>query len=172
MRALSLTRPWPWLVLHGGKGGRSFAAGTDWAKVPPPMLGVENRSQPTSYRGPLVIHGALSADRDAIVPFLDLIRPDAQEAFDLAVDDGSLMHTGLLGVVDLVGCCTNWRDGGLHHCTCSGWAMPGQCHWQLANPRPFRTAIPAKGALGLWRLTPDQQREVDLRLANAQVHAR
>lgn len=145
MRALSLTRPWTWLVLNGGKD-------------------VENRTWQTSYRGPIVVHGALSQDVAAIRPFLSLIRPDASDALDLALEQGSAMHTGLLGVVDLVGCCTAWSQGGLMHCACSGWAMPGQCHWQLANPRPFRNPIPAKGALGLWRLTPDQQHEVDLRL--------
>lgn len=145
MRALSLTRPWTWLVLHGGKD-------------------IENRSWPTRYRGPLVIHGAMSKDVESTTPFLNLLTPTAASALDQALADGSVMDLGLLGVVDVVGCCTSWVDGGLVHCACSGWAMPGQAHWQLANPRPFRKPIPARGALGLWPLTRDQHDAVALRL--------
>lgn len=146
MKALSLTRPWTWLVLHGGKD-------------------VENRIWQTSYRGPLVVHGAMSRDLDAVIPFVDLLTPAAGEALDEALLDGSALWTGLLGVVDVVGCCTAEMTGqGV--CTCGPWALPGQAHWQLANPRPFRQPIPAKGALRLWSLTQDQRDEVQLRLTN------
>lgn len=149
MKALSLTRPWTWLVLHGGKT-------------------TENRVWQTSYRGPVVVHGALSQDVRAVIPFLDLLRDPAAGAFEDALTDGRAMATGLLGVVDLVGCCTTEMTGdGV--CSCGPWAMPGQAHWQLANPRPFRVPIPAKGALGLWRLTRDQQDEIDLRLKNMET---
>lgn len=149
MRALSLTRPWTWLVLHGGKN-------------------IENRVWQTSYVGPVVVHGALSLDVRAVVPFVGVLTDPAAARFEDALTDGTAMSTGLLGVVDIVGCCTAEMDspGLLGPCACGPWAMPGQCHWRLTNPRPFQNPIPAKGALGLWQLTPDQRREVELRLDN------
>lgn len=146
MKALSLTRPWTWMVLHGGKT-------------------IENRVWQTTYRGPVVVHGAQSKDVDAVVPFVDLLSTDAAAALDRALRDGSIMHLGLLGVVDLAGCCTVEMTGE-GECRCGPWAMPGQAHWQLTNPRPFRDPIPAKGALGLWTLSPDQLAAVDLGLEN------
>jgi hypothetical protein len=58
---------------------------------------------------------------------------------------------GYLGVVDLVGVCTDTMRLGA--CTCDGqWAFPGQNHWQLRNPRPFPPdrVINEGGRLQLW----------------------
>lgn len=140
MKALSLTRPWTWLVLHGGKD-------------------IENRVWQTSYRGPLLVHGALSKDPDAIAPFLDLVPPAVRPALGDALRTTSApgYWTGLLGVVEVVDCC-NSQTGRYQEwlaCDCGPWAMPGQAHWQLANPRPFAEPIPCKGALGLWTPASD-----------------
>lgn len=38
---------------------------------------------------------------------------------------------------------------------CSKWAQIDQWHWQLANVRPLAEPVPAKGALGLWKVPDD-----------------
>jgi hypothetical protein len=78
MKALSVTRPWPALLLELGKD-------------------VENRTWPTRHRGPLWIHAARSWDRHAIgwaeqrglIP-AGVVSPDPAEH-----------PTGVVGVVDL-----------------------------------------------------------------------
>lgn len=45
MKALSIRQPWAWAILHAGKQ-------------------VENRSWPTAYRGPILIHASKTYDRD------------------------------------------------------------------------------------------------------------
>lgn len=47
----------------------------------------------------------------------------------------------ILGTVELLDCV---RDSE------SEWALDGLWHWQLADPQPFETPIPATGKLGLW----------------------
>ncbi|HZU16533.1 MAG TPA: hypothetical protein VFD01_08075 [Candidatus Dormibacteraeota bacterium] len=51
----------------------------------------------------------------------------------------------MIGVVELVDCVRDYP---------SPWAVPGQWHRVLANPRPFRTPIPARGQPGLWEWEP------------------
>lgn len=136
MKALSLTRPWTWLVLHGGKN-------------------IENRVWQTGHTGTVLVHGAKSIDLRAAAMFLDLLTPEAFTAYANAT---AALHqpaywTGLLGTVDVTGCCTAQIDG-RGHCDCGPWAMPDQAHWQLTNPRPFTEPIPCNGALGLWTPGP------------------
>lgn len=123
MRALSLTRPWTTLVLHHGKL-------------------IENRTWSTSYRGPLVVHGAKSYDTAAVAYAASLVD---DEQWTALLPYGQAAHpTGLLGIVDLVSVCTGFP------CSCGPWAMPGQCHWRLRDPRPFPEPVPHGGRLGLW----------------------
>lgn len=120
MRALSLSRPWTTLVLRHGKD-------------------VENRTWGTLYRGPLVIHGAMSFDRRAESWAIDVLGRSP-------ISGHERDHpTGLLGVVDLVGVCPVGRP-----CDCGPWAMRMHAHWRLRNPRPFPEPIPCRGRLGLW----------------------
>jgi hypothetical protein len=35
----------------------------------------------------------------------------------------------------------------------SRWAMADRWHWQLVDPQPFETPVPATGRLGLWTFT-------------------
>jgi len=44
MKALSLSRPWAWAMFHGKD--------------------IENRTWPTSYRGRIIIHAALSWNKE------------------------------------------------------------------------------------------------------------
>lgn len=103
-----------------------------WASLV--MLGkdVENRSWPTNHRGRLLIHAGLKVD---------------PRGFEMAEDLGILLPDdlpagGIIGKVDVVGCV---KDAD------SPWAMPGQWHWQLANPRPMRFR-PLRGQMGLFHV--------------------
>lgn len=114
MKALTVRQPWASHLVHSGKD-------------------VENRTWPTYYRGPLVIHAGQRVD-EAAPPF-----------------DGPLPRGALIGVVDLVDVV------GDHP---SPWAEPGQWHWVLANPRPFPRPISYRGRLGLFELDGATSRKV------------
>lgn len=96
MKALSIRQPWAHLIIYEGKD-------------------VENRTWPTNYRGPLIIHTGLLRDEDAIKNF--------------AMDDFPLPLGGVIGRVMLVDC--------VQGCS-SRWAMPytNIWHWILDDPVP------------------------------------
>lgn len=97
---------------------------------------VENRSRPTRYRGTIAIHAGLGTDRDAMAAHGHLLP---------AYPAGAV-----IGLVDVVGCV---RDSS------SPWAEDGRWHWLLERPRPCEP-VPARGALGLWRLPPEVLEQV------------
>jgi hypothetical protein len=113
MKALSVKQPWAWAILQGGKD-------------------VENRTWPTSYRGPLLIHAA-RVDSPGGWGYLDHL------GLTLPVDPPT---GGIIGVVDVVDCVHGYP---------SPWALEGYWHWVLANPRarPFRRC---PGRLGLFEV--------------------
>lgn len=123
MRALSITRPWTELILRRGKP-------------------VENRTWPTYYRGLLLVHGAQSWQGSAL--------GYAEELGITGLSwDRADYPMGIVGVVTVTGVCQESKYG--RECGCGPWSAHGQCHWQLANPRPLEEPIPCKGALGLWQ---------------------
>lgn len=102
---------------------------------------VENRSWPTDYRGPLIIHAAVHA-----------------AAEDQAV---GMPKRACLGVVILADC--HRADLGCHRVpdTCCGgawanyWSGPETYddrpwHWVLSDPRPFERPIQTRGWQSLW----------------------
>jgi ASCH domain len=110
--AVSVQQPWAELLLDGIKD-------------------VENRSWPTGYRGPLIIHAGQRVDRAAL---------DELPAALLAALPTPL-PTGLLGRVDLLDCVQGHP---------SRWAVPGQWHWVVANPVRFPQPIAFPGRLRLF----------------------
>jgi hypothetical protein len=63
-----------------------------------------------------------------------------------AVDPAESDHpVGIVGLVDLVDVCRQSRG-----CGCGWWAVPGEHHWSLADPRPFDEPVPCAGRQGLW----------------------
>jgi hypothetical protein len=93
---------------------------------------VENRSWPTKYRGPLLIH---AGRREDPLGWLALDR--------MGIDFPEEVQTGgIIGVVDVVDCEQDYD---------SPWAQEGQWHWLLAHPQqlPFRAA---RGQLGIFRV--------------------
>jgi hypothetical protein len=91
---------------------------------------VENRPWRTHYRGPILIHAGLGIDRD-------------DDARALKVDPLILPRGQIVGSVEVVDCVDD---------SPSRWAIDGQWHWILRNPRYLKTPIPFKGKLGFMRV--------------------
>lgn len=113
---------------------------------------VENRSWPTSYRGPLVVHAAREVDPFGVA-FLNMPITAEQDR-----DRGHL-----LGLVDLVDV---HRDGSpacaAWDCAVNPWAFHEGAetarvyHWRLEHPRRMVTPFRARGRVGLWPLSPSE----------------
>lgn len=129
MKAITVRQPWAYAIARLGKN-------------------VENRSWPVNYRGTLAVHAGAAWDGD-----------DAQSTVAFTarrsyadVDPARSQRSVIVAVVDLVGVCCVGLDG--RGCDCGPWAISGQCHWRLTNPRPLAEPVPCTGRLGLWDLTP------------------
>ena len=128
MPCLSIRQPWAWAILHLGKD-------------------VENRSWPTKHRGPILIHAGKWFRLEDVRKefFLFMAR---QEKFGTPESDAKIfteMRTqtgGIVGVVTIVDCVRGYA---------SPWAIPGQWHWVLADPKPL-PFFPCKGRLGIFKV--------------------
>jgi hypothetical protein len=130
MRALSLTQPWAWLVVHGGKD-------------------IENRRWNTRLRGQFLIHASKSIKED-----------DYESAFEAAMLVGGLdladsipnpdrlERGGIVGVAELVGVVHPYEEA-MFIKRRVPWHLADQFGFRLRNvhPLPF---LPCKGALGFW----------------------
>jgi hypothetical protein len=119
VRALSLWRPWPYLILHGGKD-------------------VENRTWGTGYRGLLVLHAGKVIDRPTLATM--------EQCDGLAVAHLVVLESGYVGVAELVEvhaavACYDRHGPDL----CSPWAASDGWHWRLRDPRPFPATLPGPG---------------------------
>jgi hypothetical protein len=126
MRALSLTQPWAWLVVHGGKN-------------------IENRRWNTKLRGAFLIHAAkgMTLDQydDAVLFAMD-VDPSVQVPAPEALQRG-----GIIGVAELVDVISPTP---VPHVQWSfRWHMREQHGFVLQNVRPL-PFLPCKGALGFW----------------------
>lgn len=93
---------------------------------------VENRAWPTTHRGPLLIHAGMGLDDDALAEWRDCL-------------PATLPRGRVIARVELVDCVRTSR---------SDWAIPGDWHWALADPRPMVRTPRVRGQLGLFELTP------------------
>lgn len=127
MKALSIIQPWAWLIAHGHKD-------------------IENRSWPTRYRGPVLIHAGKKFDWDVAIDLKDGVHPVTGEACQFAGafgDEGQVPghaeRGGIVGQAEIVGCVTS---------SSSPWFV-GTFGFVIANarPLPFR---PCRGALGFF----------------------
>jgi hypothetical protein len=90
---------------------------------------VENRPMRTHYRGRILIQASLKVEDE--------------EARKLKLDPDELPTGAIVGSVEIVDCIRNSR---------SKWAIRGQWHWLLKNPRALAKPILLKGALGFIRV--------------------
>lgn len=120
MRALSIRQPWAWLIVHGHKD-------------------VENRSWPTSYRGPLIIHASATVARS----YYEEAAAEVERSFGITVPPlAQIERGGVVGMADLVDCV---------HKSESRWWIPDSCAFVLANARPLPFK-PYRGALSFFHI--------------------
>lgn len=127
LRALSLTRPWPWAFIHGHKR-------------------IENRSwsAPFSAIGTTIaLHAAKSWDEDGckfIADATGIDVPPRKEHPDSVI----------FGLCRVVGCASTWSDAA-HRMPCGQkqWFF-GPYGWLIDDFTALPEPVPIKGALGLW----------------------
>jgi hypothetical protein len=117
VKVLSVKQPYAWLLVHGLKD-------------------IENRSWPTNYRGPLLIHASKKDDPN----------PDL---FGIEVPD-DLHRGGIVGAVVISGCVET---------SSSRWFC-GPIGWTVTDSLvlPFQ---PMRGSLGLMPPPPDVLKNLD-----------
>ena len=150
MRILTVRQPWAWAIIGGGKD-------------------VENRVRNIAggYRGPVAIHVGLQHDHDhnrqmigAAIGKWSRANPGVSSVDNPDPRKSRPVWYGnrgrIIGVIDLVDvhdsgrCWSAYKGVPMREAElCSQWAEHGAHHLVLANPRPLRTPIPYKGALGL-----------------------
>ncbi len=107
---------------------------------------IENRTWSPSHRGKLAIHAAARMHEHTRLP-QGVRAPDAD----------ALALGAVIGVVDLVDVVEQSR---------SRWFI-GPLGLVLAKPRPLERPVPCRGALNLWKLPDDVEREVRAQLRHA-----
>jgi hypothetical protein len=138
MRALTYWRPWPWVIMHGGKP-------------------VENRPRkyPRSLHGELVaIHAGKHYDDKSLGFILRTL-----EATGKLTDDflEASKTGGIVGVARLSGIVVK-HD--------SPW-FTGPYGWLPTEVRPLKEPIAIKGAQGFWRVPATVQRDIEAQLLEA-----
>lgn len=119
IRGISVKQPWTTAIVTGAKT-------------------IENRPQPWSWRGLVLLHAGLQTDRPA------LRLPHVARTIR-----GRDLPTGaVIGVARLTGC----PDGSP---PCTEWAEPGQWHLELTDVQELALPIPARGQLEPWKPTED-----------------
>jgi hypothetical protein len=120
MKALSIMQPWAWLIVNGHKD-------------------IENRTWPTKYRGPILIHAGKTVDSDCADELRGGCHPVTgrrQSGFSIPLrwETG-----GIVGEAEIADCIT---------ASDSPWFV-GRYGFVLRNarPLPFR---PLRGKLGLF----------------------
>lgn len=129
MKALSLTQPWAWLVIHGGKD-------------------VENRLWNTKLRGRFLVHaakGMKASDYESARHWAERVE-GYQFAHDMPQPE-QLERGGIIGSVELIDVIMPTPASG------SVWHFHDQFGFRLRDPRPTKF-IPWRGALGFWNV-PD-----------------
>lgn len=120
-KVLSIRQPWAWLILNAGKD-------------------IENRTWPTRYRGPVLIHASKGMTRAEYEDASDPLWARGGQVIDLP-DMHTLDRGGIVGSVEIVDCVTH---------SDSPWFC-GPFGFVLRNPTPlpFR---PCRGALGFFNV--------------------
>ena len=111
MKIISIRQPWAELIVQGFKD-------------------VENRTWPTRYRGPVLIHASLRPD--------DITSDEIERRFGVRLE-GELPVGGIVGVTELVDCVRPHS---------SRWYARGHYAFVLARSRPL-PFVRWKGALSL-----------------------
>lgn len=142
MKALSLTRPWGWIILNLGKR-------------------IENRDWSTSYRGPILLHSSKSMTKEDWYGAHDFVhRFDPEGASRIPQPkDPALVASAIIGIatlMDVIEPGWKWKKRKPR----PDWESR-QRFWYMGSfgfvlgkvtPTPI---VPCSGALGLW--TPSNE---------------
>lgn len=120
MKAITVRHPHAHAIIHLGKD-------------------IENRSWPTKYRGPLLIHAASSMSAAEYGDFAEFLCAEIKEAHMPSPSELRATLGGIIGVVDLVDCVQHSK---------SPWFV-GDYGFVLSNPRPL-PFVKVKGRLNLF----------------------
>lgn len=141
MKALSLTAPWPWIILNLGKR-------------------IENRDWPTTFRGPFLLHcskGMTKAAWYAAHDFVHEFDPEGAARIPKP-DDPALLRGHIVARADLVGLIKpGWQ---LERTVRPDWEQlqkpwyMGAFGFMLARVVPVANPVLAKGSLGFWEVPP------------------
>jgi hypothetical protein len=157
MKAITVKDPYGWAIAYAGKT-------------------TENRSRPTSYRGPLAIHVGLGWDaagaassliQQAWARWASSVPLHPGPGVEYSGYPGRLERGGLwlnpgdvIAIADLVDC--HPADG-----CCESWGEPDGYHLTLDNVHRIRP-VPAKGQLGVpWNLPGDVAIQVEAQIGVA-----
>lgn len=142
-RAITVRQPWAWAIARGHKF-------------------VENRSRGTSYRGTLLIHaGQAWSDRGATDERVLGAWEDQRMPGDPSYPIGTspFEFGAVIAVASLVDshpdarCCRPWGES--EYREGDGDLRTVVHHLVLEDVVPLERPVDAKGALGLWRPSPD-----------------
>ncbi len=121
MKALAIKQPWASLIVSGTKR-------------------IENRTWPTRYRGPVLIHASKKKDDDELRAWLCFKKTRSfPTTGQTGLTWGQCPAGGIIGIADLIDCLTTSDDP---------W-FTGPYGFLLANVRPL-PFHPCRGALGLF----------------------
>lgn len=147
MRMLTIRNPWAWAVAVGAKN-------------------VENRSQGTSYRGPLAIHAGLVLSERGVA---DERLWELWRRYDHPYGYDGLPRGAVVAVAELAdthpdtGCCRPWGES--EYREAGGRVRTDVWHWLLEDVRRLGEPVPATGGLGLRRVPADLAETVLSRVA-------
>lgn len=133
MKALSLTQPWAWLVVHRGKR-------------------VENRKWNTKFRGEFLIHASKRMKFEDLQGAMKMQR-DVEMAMTIPGED-FIPLGGIVGVAQLVNVLPP-------HLNDRPWSVAGQYGFLLEDVRPVEF-VPWSGSLGFWEVPAEVLARVKL----------
>ncbi|MBD2248574.1 ASCH domain-containing protein [Nostoc sp. FACHB-888] len=108
---------------------------------------IENRGWPIHYRGDILIHAAKTCTKKEYQ-----VAGEFCQSMGVSIPELKSLRRGqVIGIVTIVDCKFSQ--------VASGWGMPGQYHWELANPREI-APIPYIGQLGIFEVPDDLVMEV------------
>jgi hypothetical protein len=113
---------------------------------------IENRDWRTNFRGAVAVHASLGMTRAEWLDAAAFILPLGF----LIPSEGQLERGAIVGLVDIIDCVSDSH---------SDW-FQGDCGFVLKNPRPLVKPIYCKGALGVWNVPPEIEKQILDQLEN------
>jgi hypothetical protein len=149
MKALSVRPPWAQFIVWGVPLTKIVDLGEGRSTVELDgrvfFKNVENRTWklPEGFQLPQRIYIHASKRDDPIEAVLDMCVKKIGLPFMMVMHMSSPMlgRGAIIGEVDIVDCIQDSK---------SPWAVPGQYHFVLANPKAYKVPIPCRGKLGFF----------------------